>query len=79
MPRPAASGDQFRAPTKAIQDADDLKKFLSGETVKDFVAFILSLNQAAIGESEVVLVLADTMVLLWCMWLYLHCSLPATT
>lgn len=44
-PRPAA----FEVPSKRIGSEEDLKHFLEGETAKDFVAFILSLNQAVTG------------------------------
>eukprot|EP00775_Hariotina_reticulata_P003379 gene3379-3654_t len=39
----------FRSPAKLIQDADGLKRFLASQGVKDFVGFILSLNQAVVG------------------------------
>jgi len=34
----------------ALQDADGLKRFLASQSVKDFVSFVLSLNQAVVGE-----------------------------
>jgi hypothetical protein len=45
----SSSSSRFVQPVKAIQDAEGLKKFLQGSSVKSFVAFILSLNQAAAG------------------------------
>jgi hypothetical protein len=45
----SSSSAAFVQPVKAIQDAEGLKQFLQGGTVKSFVAFILSLNQAAAG------------------------------
>ncbi|KAI8469681.1 MAG: PTPA-domain-containing protein [Monoraphidium minutum] len=40
---------QFEAPSKRICSEEDLRRFLEGEAAKDFVAFILALNQAATG------------------------------
>lgn len=45
----AAATRCFEAPTKRIASEDDLRRFLEGETARDFVAFILSLNQAVTG------------------------------
>ncbi|KAF6265505.1 PTPA-domain-containing protein [Scenedesmus sp. NREL 46B-D3] len=45
----SSSSAAFVQPCKAIQDAEGLKKFLQGSSVKSFVAFILSLNQAVAG------------------------------
>lgn len=50
MPRLVAATGPFKTPSKCIQDADDLKRFLAGNAVKDFVAFILSLNEAVTGR-----------------------------
>jgi hypothetical protein len=47
----SSSSAGFVQPSKAIQDAEGLKTFLQGSTVKSFVAFILSLNQAVAGEA----------------------------
>lgn len=47
---PTPPQEAFSPPAKMIQDADGLKKFLGGSSVKSFVAFILSLNQAVVGE-----------------------------
>jgi hypothetical protein len=46
LERPPAA---FEAPSKRIGSEEDLKRFLGGEAAKDFVAFILSLNQAVTG------------------------------
>jgi hypothetical protein len=48
----SSSSSSFVQPVKAIQDAEGLKKFLQGSSVKSFVAFILSLNQAAAGATS---------------------------
>ena len=51
-PAAAAGGGTpraFEAPTKRIASDDDLRRFLEGPTARDFVAFILSLNQAVTG------------------------------
>jgi hypothetical protein len=56
MPQPLAAGDAlgaFEAPAKQITSEEDLRRFLEGPTAKDFVAFILSLNQAVTGGLRV--------------------------
>lgn len=58
---------QWEPARKKIQTGDDLKRFLESEAVKDFVAFILSLNEGITGKklsekmhvSEAVQKLAD--------------------
>ena len=40
----------FSPSSKRIDNAEALQRFLKGNTVKDFMGFILSLNQAVIGE-----------------------------
>jgi hypothetical protein len=49
MPRAAAPPAAFEVPSKRIGSEEDLRRFLDGGTAKDFVAFILSLNQAVTG------------------------------
>ncbi|KAF8066303.1 hypothetical protein HT031_002626 [Scenedesmus sp. PABB004] len=46
---PDRAGGPFRAPTKAIQDAEGLKAFLAGSSARAFVGFILSLSEAVAG------------------------------
>lgn len=46
------SSTSFKAAAKAICDADDLKAFLTSQTARDFVGFILTLNSAVGGEGE---------------------------
>lgn len=43
------SSTSFKAAAKAICDADDLKAFLTSQTARDFVGFILTLNSAVGG------------------------------
>ncbi|GBF94505.1 hypothetical protein Rsub_07039 [Raphidocelis subcapitata] len=50
MPR-AAPPAAFEVPAKRISSEEDLKRFLEGGTAKDFVAFVLSLNQAVTGKA----------------------------
>jgi hypothetical protein len=40
---------QWEAPAKRIGSEEELRRFLEGEAAKDFVAFVLSLNQAVTG------------------------------
>lgn len=45
------SAHRFAPPTKRIQAAEQLPQFLRSETARDFVSFILALNEAAKGRS----------------------------
>ena len=50
LPAAAAGGvPSFKAASKAIQSAEDLKAFLAGNTAKEFVGFVLALNAAMAG------------------------------
>lgn len=42
--------DEFAPARKQIQSAEHLKQFLTSDTVKQFVAFILALNEAVLGK-----------------------------
>jgi hypothetical protein len=55
----------FRAAARAIQDADDLKAFLTSATAQSFVGFILSLNQAVAGVPVCERVSGSGMVACW--------------
>ncbi|PNH03394.1 Serine/threonine-protein phosphatase 2A activator [Tetrabaena socialis] len=53
MPAPAPPAPQYQPARKRILSADDLKRFLAGESVKGFMAFILSVNEAVAGKKAV--------------------------
>jgi serine/threonine-protein phosphatase 2A activator len=50
MPRALAAAAQYQPARKRIASEADLRRFLASEAVKDFVSFILSLNEAAKGR-----------------------------
>jgi hypothetical protein len=52
MPSVQAPSSGFKAASKAIHSAEDLKAFLASDTAKDFVGFILALNAAVAGVCE---------------------------
>ncbi|KXZ47301.1 hypothetical protein GPECTOR_36g27 [Gonium pectorale] len=50
MPTAAAPAPQYAPARKRILTAEDLKRFLESDAVKDFMAFILSINEAVTGK-----------------------------
>ncbi|GIL75589.1 hypothetical protein Vretimale_15187 [Volvox reticuliferus] len=50
MPAATQPAQPVQPARKRIASAEDLKRFLEGQTVKDFMAFILSINDAVTGK-----------------------------
>jgi hypothetical protein len=44
---------QFVPARKALANADDLKRFLESDACRDYIAWVLCLNQAGEGEDQI--------------------------